>query len=596
MNYTHPLAALAAIALTVGLDAQIQTPITATVAPVEFDYSLTTGQLTRRISTHGGSQATPIPVAAQLAFDNSQVPPQVYSSWTVGEEWIDWGVKSADSTGLISQVEIGYGTTQVDPALGGPGASLEFSLYTGTQGEAGVLGNEVLRFQLNGLPSGDGTGAVAGTAVVNIVADGIATQLPVVPDGKLGWGYTSLEIETGPLNVEFAADPSEFGPDAFGYEADQVPNQFQDIRSTGQQISSPGTFVNENFSVPLEFPFSFYGQTYTSMTVSSWGTIQFELPHNTPEFQDCLEEAPIDYPEQSIVGFTSTLAGLGGNAAIHVETMGIAPCRTTIVQWSELTDIVFTASEMTYQIKLFESTNAIEFHASVLDDLLNVLSDFFDFGLVGLGGDALGINCADQVVFQNDLAYRFTVGPENDNGSVDLVARYTAPATPSSFIDLTYINQVGSTTDLDAASFFVRLWEDDGACGLAQTSVFSSPFNPTVFQSLTQPVFGTQWVSQVDTSGFTNAVSTVVAVTTGAGPCVVPGLCVTPFGDLLVNPAGIVSTTSVAPVNGIAIHESTVFSDISFCGTVIPTQAAVIDPTLSPSIRLTNRIDLTLGF
>src|SRR5262249_14610034 len=93
-------------------------------------------------------------------FDNSELTYPFPSSnhFVVpnpGEELVDWGFKTCRESSLLRTITIGYGSSAVDLAHGGPGGTLCLALYQGTRG-FGRLGTEVFRRTISGLPTNGG--------------------------------------------------------------------------------------------------------------------------------------------------------------------------------------------------------------------------------------------------------------------------------------------------------------------------------------------------------------------------------------------------------------------------------------------------------
>ncbi|MEM7305688.1 MAG: hypothetical protein AAF682_03405 [Planctomycetota bacterium] len=123
----------------------------------------------------------------------------------VAEEWVDWGVKAGALSGVTCTLEFAYGTTAVDPTLGGPGADIEIAVYEGTLGTCtvGDVATEARRLSFTGLP-GSLDGNPAGfTVTVDLAGDGF-----LLADGPVGWSYVGVDGVTGPLLITVGSDPT----------------------------------------------------------------------------------------------------------------------------------------------------------------------------------------------------------------------------------------------------------------------------------------------------------------------------------------------------------------------------------------------------
>lgn len=131
---------------------------------------------------------TPVPAA----FDNASCATIFYAQQGFGAEWLDWGVKATSlGTGLITEFTIGFGTTELDTTVGGPGASLGVNIYTGTLGSC-APGALVGSYSFPVLP-----GSLTGSATGIVYSVDISSAAILVPDGPLGWGF----VQTGPPDV-----------------------------------------------------------------------------------------------------------------------------------------------------------------------------------------------------------------------------------------------------------------------------------------------------------------------------------------------------------------------------------------------------------
>lgn len=132
-------------------------------------------------------------------FDNSELsgdPDIGTSHWVTphpGEELVSWGFKFCRESGLVRRVTIGFGSNAEDPSSGGPGGAFSFALYQGTQG-FGVLGTEVFRRTISGLPNNHGHTPM-------LLTIDFGTQPLRLADGNIGWGFLQLDGLTGPFLV-----------------------------------------------------------------------------------------------------------------------------------------------------------------------------------------------------------------------------------------------------------------------------------------------------------------------------------------------------------------------------------------------------------
>lgn len=128
-------------------------------------------------------------------------------------------------------------------------------------------------------------------------------------------------------------------------------------------------------AISLPFSFCFYGNTYNQLVVGANGVISFDvtLANDYCEFDF---NAPIPTPgpppsgiyNNSINGAYHDIdpASLWGNGNINYRVLGTSPCRTFVVNFSDVdhyfceTGLFGGGKQTTQQIVLYETTNAIE--------------------------------------------------------------------------------------------------------------------------------------------------------------------------------------------------------------------------------------------
>ena len=139
MRRTHACiyGCLAGTLLTAGSPAQVSSPPVVQIdTPLQqFRLDLATGEILSEAPAANGPDA---PVAS---FSNTSFA-GAFAPLLALEEVVDFGVKNTGLTGIVDTATFGYGTTLLDPAVGGPGASLSFRLYQGTQGSCAASPSE----------------------------------------------------------------------------------------------------------------------------------------------------------------------------------------------------------------------------------------------------------------------------------------------------------------------------------------------------------------------------------------------------------------------------------------------------------------------
>lgn len=555
-------------------------------------YDLGLGRVTHVAPAQHQTQAG-IAVAESICFDNSGAG-TLYADVPLGQEWVDWGRKDCGLTGVIRRLEVGYGTTALDVNQGGPGASLDLSLYAGTRGAAGVLGEEVLRLSLTGLPASDGVTPVSVVTIIDLVAPYPALN-PTLPDGPIGWGYTSTDGVTGPLLVDVGT--SAFGPDLGGYEADTIPDGFVDIRPDGVDLTSTLTLpgLQSGGVRTLAFPFPFYDDYLTQLTVSDGGHLvagtspnDYDLWLATGCFPNFLDfDTPLISP-----GMTDAIPD--GQTTVHELVRGQAPFRELVYQFSDIPMGCQAGQRLTMQAVLFETTGAIEFHYEQAGAVTCTPPNeqLARIGIKDVNGAGLPLSCNQSGGIALGQSYRITRGAESANGTTNLLNRYIAPAASTNFVG-SFVLLDGAGQIVNASSLHLGLREEDGSCAAASVTSRSTP-NVVDVLSGTLPILGETWVGTVSTGQFTQF--TNLRFARSIGPCL--NGCPTPWGDFLSDFTTYALSSDDFPpfqFGFLSRHEILIPGSVDLCGLPIYVQASRW-PGSSGAFELTNALDMVLGY
>ena len=166
-------------------------------------------------------------------------------------------------------------------------------------------------------------------------------------------------------------------PDEYGYLVEEIPYSFEDISGTGTRVLA-GFDDASTGSIGLGFNFTFFGTTYTDASWSINGLGTFHLGGGVNgQFtnQDLITRtpsAPFGVVVGDLVGSAACLWDdwqlfQAGTDAAYYETLGTSPNRYFIVQWNDLGGFSTSPSLVTFQIKVFESSNIIECHYKDVD-------------------------------------------------------------------------------------------------------------------------------------------------------------------------------------------------------------------------------------
>jgi gliding motility-associated-like protein len=131
-----------------------------------------------------------------------------------------------------------------------------------------------------------------------------------------------------------------------------------------------GTFVNlsddaNTGALPIGFTFKFFDVEYTQFYISSNGWIGFSPGQTTAFTSAQIPSTASNVPKNCIMGpWQDWHPGVGSNIGQYISyrTEGIAPCRRLIVTYNQIPFFSCTTTLGTFQIILYETTNAIENH------------------------------------------------------------------------------------------------------------------------------------------------------------------------------------------------------------------------------------------
>ncbi|HNM08111.1 MAG TPA: GEVED domain-containing protein [Chitinophagales bacterium] len=107
--------------------------------------------------------------------------------------------------------------------------------------------------------------------------------------------------------------------------------------------------------INIGFPFTYFGNTYTKLFISSNGLIGFSAPSTSYTQQHFPNAADPD----NIIAFCWTDLNPSAGGSISYETIGVAPNRKFIVYYDDVVHYLGTAT-VTGQIVLHETSNAID--------------------------------------------------------------------------------------------------------------------------------------------------------------------------------------------------------------------------------------------
>jgi uncharacterized protein (TIGR03437 family) len=163
------------------------------------------------------------------------------------------------------------------------------------------------------------------------------------------------------------------GPDAAGYVGtDATAYSFIDIATAGGGASVLANTDDGTAVVTMPFAFQFYGQTYTTVCVSSNGLLTFVANASAcggaPDFANTdLTVAGPPGDSAAILPLWSDLTfDAAGAGAVYYQTVAAADGRKFIVQWNNAYPLG-SASPVTFQVVLSETSNQVLIQYKTVD-------------------------------------------------------------------------------------------------------------------------------------------------------------------------------------------------------------------------------------
>jgi hypothetical protein len=195
------------------------------------------------------------------------------------------------------------------------------------------------------------------------------------------------------------------------YSESPVPRACDDMAG-GAAVMGVGGDDTVSAIADLPFPFTFYGERQLEYAVSSNGLLQLfptlmGVPTNTYDNQPIPTAAA---PNRFVAAFWDDLLPIMGSSVV-TRTLGAAPNRRFVVQWTNFSVFGDDSARMTFQAKLFETSNAIELHYCTLTAGMmggRITGDSATIGIEsadGVGGRQHSHNTATSV--STTAAFRF---------------------------------------------------------------------------------------------------------------------------------------------------------------------------------------------
>ncbi|MDC8003310.1 HYR domain-containing protein [Aureisphaera galaxeae] len=133
-----------------------------------------------------------------------------------------------------------------------------------------------------------------------------------------------------------------------------------DISATGTLVTLSDDQVSG--ALPIGFSFDFYGNTYTDFYISSNGFVTF----NSSTDSGCCEgqQLPNTSTPNNLIALAWDDLFPPGAGSVSYETIGTAPDRILIIDFTDVPACCDSTPIVTSQIKLYEGSNIIEIHSA----------------------------------------------------------------------------------------------------------------------------------------------------------------------------------------------------------------------------------------
>jgi hypothetical protein len=162
------------------------------------------------------------------------------------------------------------------------------------------------------------------------------------------------------------------GTDGFGYKYSQITANAIVLRETDADVSSASTLLTANDAtqvINLGFSFSFYENSYTSLSASTNGLLVFDGASNS--WTPPLSLPNNALPDNIIAPLWMDMIKKSDNSSrILYATRGSAPNRVFILEYRNMAQFGNDAANLSFQVLLYEGSNAIEYRYTSISGVI----------------------------------------------------------------------------------------------------------------------------------------------------------------------------------------------------------------------------------
>jgi subtilisin-like proprotein convertase family protein len=233
------------------------------------------------------------------------------------------------------------------------------------------------------------------------------------------------------------------------YDVSTSAGAFENIATTGTEFAILADGDDEIEPLAIGFPFTYFGDVYTTINVSTNGNAQFPPFLSPAFFFDAIPNAEAPNNVLFVLADDYSLDELAdGNGTIYTQTLGTSGVDLrTIIQWDNVRPLSGDP-DVTFQLVLFED-GAFEYRYLAVNPLF---PDNLVIGYENATGSA-GFQILDSELEGGNTGRRFTI-----NQGAAPCDGPSCPACPADF------DQDGGVTGADVEAFFLA-FEAGDACG-----------------------------------------------------------------------------------------------------------------------------------
>ncbi len=367
----------------------------------------------------------------------------------------------------LQTVTGGSGCTNTGVAVGlansVSGVSYQLQLNGVNNGSPVVSGGGALNFGLKTTPGIYTVQATSGGCTISMTGNVVVNPNPTAPTANV---TPNLICSGGNLTLTSSVSTTS----AYNYNVNSIAYSLATPSGAPTVLAAAPNSFDEGYGVvSIPFVFDFYGTYYTSLEVTTNGTISFTPTGLTPwnPAGDNIPTAGGDL-DNYIGGPWIDMNFSTGTGVIRYFTNGTAPNRVFVMSWENAT-IVGSSDLNTSQIQLYEGSNIIEVHVG--NGGINAPSTNKLIGVENVGGTrgtaAPGRNAGTWVTSANE-AFRFTPTPTYS---------WAGPNSYTSSVQ----NPPSFASGPSGGNYVVTFTAGNGCTATASAPVTVSPCGPTTW-------------------------------------------------------------------------------------------------------------------